>query len=262
MVRVILDDIEEKTRKRLIDDMKCVEPDEMEHIAEDSPRPDRFPFERALERAGISAICEVKKASPSKGIIAEDFPYKDIAMEYESAGADAISVLTERDFFLGSIDYLKGIAKVVHTPLLRKDFIIDTYQIFEARAAGASAVLLICAVLDDERLRTFIKQCDHLGLSALVEAHDSEEVKRAVSAGARIVGVNNRSLKDFTVSPDNAERLRPLVPKNVLFVAESGMKTAEDVKHMEDIGADAVLIGESLMRAENRSAKLHELVGR
>lgn len=219
----------------------------------------RFAFERALTSPEISFICEVKKASPSKGLIAPDFPYVRIAKEYEEAKASAISVLTEPEYFLGSNDYLTEISRNVTVPLLRKDFTVDPYQIYEARAIGASAVLLICALLDTEQLREGIRLCDRLGLSALVEAHDEEEIRSALRAGARIIGVNNRNLKTFTVDFDNSIRLRHLVPKDILFVAESGIQSGEDLKRLGEAGVSAVLIGETLMRAPDKRAVLERL---
>ena len=218
-----------------------------------------FAFENALKKQGVSFICECKKASPSKGVIAEKFPYLEIAKEYEGAGADCISVLTEPKWFLGSDEYLREIARTVSVPCLRKDFTVSDYQIYEAKLLGAKAVLLICSILSAEQIKDYIKICDGLGISALVEAHDENEVSTALSAGARIVGVNNRNLKDFSVDTDNSRRLRELVPHDVLFVSESGVKTAEDVAAIYSMGADAVLIGEALMRAENKKAALKEL---
>lgn len=220
-----------------------------------------FAFEKALQKPGISFICECKKASPSKGIIAEDFPYLQIAKEYENAGADCISVLTEPKWFLGSDEYLKEIASAVSIPCIRKDFIVDEYMIYEAKLSGAQAVLLICSILSKEQIKEYISICDSLGMSALVEAHDEEEVKTAIDAGARIIGVNNRNLKDFTVDTHNSRKLRELVPKDIVFVAESGVKTAQDIQILKEVGVDAVLIGETLMRAEDRKAKLAELKG-
>ena len=220
-----------------------------------------FAFENALRKTGISFICECKKASPSKGLIAPKFPYLQIAKEYEAAGADCISVLTEPKWFLGSDEYLKEIASIVSIPCLRKDFTVDEYMIYEAKVLGASAVLLICSVLSEEQIRSYIRICDELGLSALVEAHDEYEVQNALYAGARIIGVNNRNLKDFSVDTDNSRRLRELIPCDVLFVSESGVSTAEDVAKLREIGADAVLIGETLMRASDKKAKLDELRG-
>lgn len=209
-------------------------------------------FEKALKAPGMSFICEVKKASPSKGLIAPDFPYVDIAKDYEAAGASAISVLTEPEYFLGSNEYLKEIRRHVSVPLLRKDFTVDPYQIFEAKVIGASAVLLICALLDTETLRTGIHLCHSLGMSALVEAHDEEEIKSALQAGARIIGVNNRNLKTFSVDFSNSIRLRSLVPDGVLFVAESGVKSADDIRLLHEAGVDGVLIGETLMRSADK----------
>ena len=256
---MILDDLTAAVAKRLVEDKARVSLSEMKERALAAPKKEGFPFEHNLKQKGLSFICEVKKASPSKGLIAPDFPYEAIAREYEQAGAAAISVLTERDYFLGSPKYLQDIAGAVQTPVLRKDFIIDEYQIYEARALGASAVLLICAILDDERLKCFFELADSLGLSALVEAHDETEVLRAIKAGARIIGVNNRNLKDFTVSLDTSFRLRTLVPDDILFVAESGIKTGEHTKSLYDHGADAVLIGETLMRSPDKNAALAEL---
>ncbi len=220
-----------------------------------------FAFENALRKTGISFICECKKASPSKGLIASDFPYLQIAMEYEAAGADCISVLTEPKWFLGSDKYLKSIASMVSIPCLRKDFTVDEYMIYEAKVLGASAVLLICSILSAEQIKLYISICDELGLSALVEAHDENEVQTALHAGARIIGVNNRNLKDFSVDTDNSRRLRELIPREVLFVSESGVSSPEDVAKLREIGADAVLIGETLMRAPDKKAKLGELRG-
>ena len=220
-----------------------------------------FLFETALRRPGLSFICECKKASPSKGLIAPEFPYLDIAKDYEAAGADAISVLTEPKWFLGADEYLEEIARAVSLPCLRKDFTVDEYMLYEAKVLGAAAVLLICAISTPAQLRDWLALCDALGLSALVEAHDEAEVEMAMDAGARIIGVNNRNLKDFSVDPDNSRRLRALIPPEVLFVSESGVTTAADVKALEDLGADGVLIGETLMRAPDRREKLRELRG-
>ena len=220
-----------------------------------------FPFEQALRGERMAFICECKKASPSKGLIAPDFPYLEIAKSYEAAGASAISVLTEPKWFLGSDQYLKEIAAAVKIPCLRKDFTVDEYMIFEAKTLGASAVLLICALLDTETLRKYIGTCDTLGLSALVEAHDETEVCSAVDAGARIIGVNNRNLKDFTVDFSNSIRLRSMIPEDVIFVAESGVRTRADVELLRAHKVDAALIGETLMRAPDRQAMLEELRG-
>lgn len=220
-----------------------------------------FAFERALSGPALAFICECKKASPSKGLIAPEFPYLDIARDYAAAGADAISVLTEPKWFLGSDDYLREIAANVSIPCLRKDFTVDDYMLYEAKLLGASAALLICAILDELQLKDYIQICDGLGLSALVEAHDEGEVEASLRAGARIVGVNNRNLKDFTVDTGNSRRLRALIPKGVLFVSESGVKDAADAQAARDMGADAVLVGEALMRSADRAAKLAELRG-
>lgn len=220
-----------------------------------------FEFEKALAKDGMSFICECKKASPSKGVIAEDFPYLQIAEEYEKAGADCISVLTEPKWFLGSDGYLREIAENVSVPCIRKDFTVDEYMIYEAKVLGAKAVLLICSILTGEQIRSYIEICDKLGISALVEAHDENEIKTAVNAGSRIIGVNNRNLSDFTVDTDNSRRMRELVPSDIIFVSESGVKNADDIKLLREAGADAVLIGETLMRADDKTAKLAELRG-
>lgn len=220
-----------------------------------------FAFEKALQKPELSFICECKKASPSKGLIAPDFPYLQIAGEYEAAGADCISVLTEPKWFLGHDAYLKEITASVSIPCLRKDFTVDPYMIYEAKLLGASAVLLICSILTEEEIRDHLHLCSELGLSALVEAHSEAEVCMAVEAGARIIGVNNRNLKDFSVNTDNSRNLRKLIPHDRLFVSESGVSSAEDVAKLREVGADAVLIGETLMRAPDKKAKLAELRG-
>lgn len=217
-----------------------------------------FPFKRALAAPGLSFICEAKKASPSKGVIAEEFPYLEIAKSYEAAGAAAISCLTEPKWFLGKDAYLREIAQEVSIPVLRKDFVVCERMIYQAKALGASAVLLICAILSDQQLVEYGALAEELGLSVLVEAHDEEEVARAVAAGASIIGVNNRNLKDFSVDFDNARRLRERIPEGVLYVAESGVKDATDVAAIAQLGADAALIGEALMRATDKAAKLAE----
>ena len=218
-------------------------------------------LEEALRKPELSFICECKRASPSKGLIAEDFPYLQIAREYETAGADAISVLTEPKWFLGNDSYLREIAEVVSVPCLRKDFTVDSYMIYEAKLLGASAVLLICSILEQSQLEEYHGICEELGLSALVEAHDEREICMALDAGARIIGVNNRNLKDFSVDTENSRRLRSMIPPEVLFVSESGVRDAGDVARLREIGADAVLVGEVLMRAEDKRRMLRQLKG-
>ena len=221
-----------------------------------------FSFEKALAaNPDIAFICECKKASPSKGLIAPDFPYLQIAKDYETAGADCISVLTEPKWFLGSDQYLKEITSEVKIPCIRKDFTVDPYMIYEAKLLGASAVLLIMSILDEKTAGEYLKVADSLGLSALVETHNEEEVKKALNIGARIIGVNNRNLKDFTVDTENSKKLRELIPGDVLFVSESGVSSPEDVKKLRKIGTDAVLVGETLMRAEDKKKRLAELKG-
>lgn len=261
---MILDQIVASTRARVAREKERHSPEEIQErassMATESGLPD-FPFEKMLRRETIQFICEVKKASPSKGVIAREFPYLDIAREYEQAGAGAISVLTEPEFFQGSPRYLSEIRETVKIPLLRKDFIIDAYQIYQARVLGADAVLLICAVLDAETLGRYIRLCGRLGLSALVEAHDERELEKALAAGARIIGVNNRDLRDFTVDIGNSIRLRSCAPDTVAFVAESGIKSREDIERLEAAGVDGVLIGETLMRSSDKKALLDGLRG-
>lgn len=256
----ILDQLADYARERVAEAKKKIPLEEIKRQALSLPK-GNFVFENALKNPGISFICECKKASPSKGLIAPDFPYLQIAKDYEAAGADCISVLTEPKWFLGSDEYLKEIVNTVNIPCLRKDFTVDEYMIYEAKVLGASAVLLICSILSEEQIKSYISICDELGLSALVEAHDENEVQTALNAGARIIGVNNRNLKDFSVDTDNSRRLRELIPRDVLFVSESGVSCAEDVAKLREIGADAVLIGETLMRAPDKKAKLAELRG-
>ncbi|MGN0293856.1 MAG: indole-3-glycerol phosphate synthase TrpC [Lachnospiraceae bacterium] len=258
---MILDEIAAKTRERIAAEKEKRSLDEIRALAEELPISREYPFEKALAKEGMSFICEIKKASPSKGVIAEEFPYLQIAAEYEKAGASAISCLTEPYYFQGSNQYLKEVSEAVSIPVLRKDFTVDPYMIYEAKLYGASAVLLICAILNDEELITYLNLAHSLGLSALVEAHTEEEVERALTAGARIIGVNNRDLKTFTVDLNTSIRLRSLVPRNLLYVSESGIKNAEHVAALKEKHVDAVLIGETLMRSPDKKAALDELKG-
>lgn len=221
-----------------------------------------YPFKAALSKPGVSFICEVKKASPSKGLIAPDFPYVEIARQYQEAGADAVSVLTEPEFFLGADRYLEEIHREIELPLLRKDFIVDEYQIYEAKVLGASAVLLICSLMDMEKLKRYMGICGSLGLSSLAEAHTDREVAMAAEAGADIIGINNRNLETFEVDFINALRLRKLVDRGTIFVAESGIRTPEDIELLAENQVDAVLVGETLMRAPDKKRALRELKSR
>ena len=256
----ILDELAKSAQERVKSAKEKVSLEEIMAKAKALPK-GNFEFENALKKKDISFICECKKASPSKGLIAPEFPYVEIAKEYEAAGADAISVLTEPTRFLGSDSYLEEITQAISVPCLRKDFTVDEYMIYEAKLLGACAVLLICPILSSKEIKNYIKICDELGISALVEAHDESEIETAINSGARIIGVNNRNLKDFTVDTENSRRMRELVPENIIFVSESGVKSANDVALLREIGADAVLIGETLMRAENKKEKLKELRG-
>lgn len=257
----ILDELADLARQRVADLKEEIPLGEVRSRAEALKRDTGFPFEKALKTDDIAFICEVKKASPSKGVIAEDFPFPEIAKDYEKAGAAAISCLTEPYKFLGSSKYLRRIAAEVKIPVLRKDFTVDEYMIYEAKTLGASAVLLICAILSAEQLAEYLELTHSLGMSALVEAHDEREIEMALNAGARIIGVNNRDLKNFSVDTGNSARLRELVPRDKIFVSESGIQTAEDVAKLRGIGVNAVLIGETLMRAPDKAAKLAELKG-
>jgi len=276
---MILDELAASTRKRIEKEKEIIPYDTLKEQAEAVARAEcealkkedrseikadryEFAFEKALSKEGLSIISEVKKASPSKGVIAEDFPYVRIAAEYEEAGADAISCLTEPERFKGSDLYLKEIVKNVKIPVLRKDFTVDKYMIYQAKLMGASAVLLIAAILSDKELQDYYETADGLGLSCLFEAHDAEEVRRCLAAGARIVGVNNRNLKDFTVDINNSIRLRDMIPNDRIFVSESGMMVPEDVIRLRENGTDAVLIGEMLMRSSDRRGLIKTLKAR
>lgn len=255
---MILDKLAESTYKRVEQEKRQISLEEVKEKALAMPKGD-FAFENVIKSGDISFICEVKKASPSKGIIAEYFPYVDIAKEYEEAGAACISVLTEPEYFKGDKTYLKEISENVNIPLIRKDFIIDEYMIYDAKIHGASCVLLICSLLDEDTIKKYIEICDTLGMSALVEAHDEEEIDKAIQAGARMIGVNNRDLKTFTVDISNSERLRKLVPEDILFVAESGIKTNQDIRRLRDAKVNGVLIGETFMKADNKKEMLDAL---
>ncbi|MCD8143667.1 MAG: indole-3-glycerol phosphate synthase TrpC [Clostridiales bacterium] len=257
----ILDAIADYARQRVLRDSEENSLDVMQELAQQGGLANGAAFDAALRREGMGFICEVKKASPSKGIIAKDFPYLDIARDYEAAGADCISCLTEPKWFLGSDQIFREIRAAVSIPMLRKDFVVDEYQIYQAKVMGANCVLLICAILDTATVARYLELCHRLGLAALVEAHDAKEIASAVEAGATIIGVNNRNLKDFSVDFSNAARLRDLIPPEALYVAESGVKTPADVAALRAIGADAVLIGETLMRAADKQRMLDALRG-
>ncbi len=255
----MLDEIVEKTKERVEIAKGIVSMDDLKNEVSLMDITDDFPFKKALSGEDIAIIAEVKKASPSKGVIAEDFDYLAIAKEYESAGASAISVLTEPYFFMGSDDYLKEISENVSIPVLRKDFIIDEYMIWEAKALGASAILLIVSILDIVQLKKYLALALDLGLSAIVEAHVSDDFMRALTVGAEIIGVNNRNLNDFTVDIENSISLRRCVSGDVIFISESGIKTKEDVRRLKENNVDAVLIGETLMKSDDKKAMISEL---
>ncbi len=259
----ILNEIAEKTKERVQEEKKKLSLSELRRRTEDSQEAEKEPhgFRKALKKEGMSYICEVKKASPSKGLIAPDFPYVEIAKDYEAAGASAISCLTEPYWFLGADRYLKEIAEAVQIPVLRKDFVVDEYMIWQAKNLKASAVLLICAILDEVQLRDYRKLAEELGMDALVEAHDEREVEKALHTGAEIIGVNNRDLKTFTVDMNNSIRLRNLAPKSAIFVSESGIRSSKEISLLYENRVDAVLIGETLMRSSNKEEMLRELNG-
>ncbi len=254
----ILDKLANYAKERTEEAKRNISASDMKKMALDLKKGD-FAFEKALRKDGLSFILECKKASPSKGLIAPEFPYLSIAKEYEAAGADCISVLTEPKWFLGKNEYLAEIAREVKIPCLRKDFTVDEYMIYEARVLGASAVLLICSILSKAQIEEYLGICNELGLSAIVEAHDEKEVNTAVEANAGIIGVNNRNLKDFTVDSNNSRKLRELIPSDRIFVSESGLKTPEDIANIRRAGADAVLIGETVMRAADKREALEIL---
>lgn len=259
---MILEEIAERTKVRVAEQKKKISLEEIKTKALEMDANTGFPFLKALQQEDISFICEVKKASPSKGLIAPDFPYVEIAKEYEEAGAAAISVLTEPYYFQGKNEYLEEIVKNVTIPVLRKDFTVDEYMIYEAKTIGASCVLLICAILDLPTLKKYLDLAHSLGLSAIVEAHDEEEVKMALESGAKIIGVNNRDLRTFTVDINNSARYRKMVPEDIVFISESGIKTAADIQKLRENGTNAVLIGETFMRSVDKKAALKELRGK
>lgn len=256
----ILDELASHARERTEKNKGLVPFDEMRAQAMALPKGD-FSFERVLKKPEMAVICECKKASPSKGVIDAEFPYLEIAKAYEAAGADCLSVLTEPKWFLGSDNYLKEIAEAVELPCLRKDFVVDAYMIYEAKVLGAAAVLLICALLDEEQLAEYLAICDSLGMTALVETHDAREVDMALRAGARVIGVNNRNLRDFSVDTTNSQNLRTMVGEEVVFVSESGIMSADDARAMREGGADAILVGEYMMRAKDKGQALAALRG-
>lgn len=260
---MILNKIAESTRQRVIEKKLRIPLKEMVSLLNNKGKEgfhgrENFAFEKALKKSELSLICEVKRASPSKGVISEDFPYMDIALQYQKAGATAISVLTEPTYFLGSDEYLTVISSYVNIPVLRKDFIIDEYQIYEANMIGADAVLLICALLSVEELQYYLELCKGLGMSSLVEAHNEEEVKKAIEAGARIIGVNNRNLKTFEVDIYNCIRLKSMIPSDIIFVAESGITCSEDICLLKENNINAVLIGEALMKSKDIEKQITE----
>lgn len=256
---MILDDLVAVTKKRVAKEKEMISLAALKQQVAQLPVDETRPFEKALKKSGMSIIAEVKKASPSKGIIAEQFPYVEIAEKYDAAGADAISVLTEPEYFLGSLDYLKEIVQHVQIPVLRKDFTIDEYMIYQAKLAGASAVLLIVSILTKPQLQDYLNLAESLGMSALVEAHDENEIKTAIEVGAKIIGVNNRNLKDFSVDFSNSERLRQLVPDDCIYVAESGVKQAQDTQVLRQHDIHVALVGETLMKSDDKKKMLADL---
>lgn len=255
-MNTILDIIANHARKRVVADKERISPEAMKELAANGGPANGKAFYDAVAKPGISFLCEVKKASPSKGIIDPVFDYLTIAQDYEEAGADGISCLTEPQWFLGSDEIFREIRAAIRTPMLRKDFVVDEYQLYQAKVMGADCVLLICALLDTDTNTRYLDICSQLGLAALVEAHDAAEISSAVRAGAQMIGVNNRNLKDFSVDLGNAASLRDHIPLGTLYVAESGIQTPSDAAAMKAIGVDAVLMGEVLMRAPDKKAML------
>ena len=258
---MILDDIIAATKIRVEKAKQAIPLEEMKQAALAMPINQDFPFEKALTGEGIRFICECKKASPSKGVIVEDFPYLEIAKAYEEAGASALSVLTEPDFFQGENRFLTEIKQAVSLPVIRKDFIIDAYQIYEAKVIGADAVLLIATILNEEELDALQRLARELGLSALVEAHTEEELLKALRTNPKMIGVNNRDLKTFKVDIQQSIRLRALVPDDILFVAESGISERQQVIELEEGNVDAILIGETMMISPDKKGMLDRLRG-
>lgn len=256
----ILSEISKYAMIRVLKDKETMSLDRLKSLTENLPKGD-FPFEKALKKPEISLICEIKKASPSKGVIDPDFDYLKIAKEYEAGDADAVSCLTEPKWFLGSDEIFVNIRKTIALPMLRKDFVVDEYQIYQAKLLGANCILLIVSLLNKETLEKYINLATSLGLSALVETHDEEEIKTALSSGAKMLGVNNRNLKDFSVDLNNAKRLRELIPENVIYVAESGIASLSDAKMLKEAGADALLIGEFLMRSDDKALLIKKIKG-
>ena len=259
MAENILQTIAAHARTRVAADRAKISLEELKALCQEAGPGQGEQFVSALNRPGLSFLCEIKKASPSKGLISPDFPYLDIARAYEAAGADGVSCLTEPKWFLGSDDIFRQVRRTISLPMLRKDFTVDEYQIYQARLMGANAVLLIVSLLDGETLKGYLDLCRSLGLAALVETHDGQEVDAALNAGAEIIGVNNRNLKDFSVDFSNAARLRDRIPPGVLYVAESGLTGPEDAAALKRLGADAALVGEALMRAPDKGAMLASL---
>jgi indole-3-glycerol phosphate synthase len=224
--------------------------------------PPAFDFRAALERGpGVGVIAEVKKASPSAGILRADFDPAAIARSYAANGAASVSILTDEPFFQGHLSHLRDIRAAVSLPLLRKDFIFERYQLLEARLAGADAVLLIAEILDDEALPRLIREADELGLQALAELHERRNLRRVLDAGARLIGVNNRDLRTFVTRLDHTLEIAAEVPAGVCLVSESGIRTRADVERLRAGGVRAILVGEPLMRADDIGMKLRELVG-
>ena len=254
----MLDEIVEKTKHRINDEKKLIPLESIKKQVMDMDISQDFPFRKALATEDISIIAEVKRASPSKGVIAEDFDYLEIAKEYESAGASAISVLTEPYFFKGDDKYLEEISQHTYVPILRKDFVVDEYMIWQAKLLGADAILLIVSILDTVELKKYLDLAHELGLSAIVEVHDSSEISKALIVGAEIIGVNNRNLKDFSVNIENSINLRRCVGEDVLFISESGIKTKEDITKLKENNVGAVLIGETLMKSDDKMALISE----
>ncbi|MEE9614445.1 MAG: indole-3-glycerol phosphate synthase TrpC [Thermodesulfobacteriota bacterium] len=234
-------------------------PEELKQKVE-SPQPVRD-FYAAMKGEGVRVIAEVKKASPSKGVIREEFDPVAIARAYEQSGAAAISVLTEGKYFMGSIADLIRVKEAVKVPVLRKDFIFDDYQVMESKAIGADCILLIAAILEEDRLKELLTLTHLMGMSAIVEVHAEDELYRAVGSGARLIGINNRDLQSFKTDIETTKRLARFVPKDRVVISESGINSAEDIRVLTEAGAGAFLVGEALLREQDVGGKLRELAG-
>ena len=255
---MILDDLVTATKKRMAAEKRIYSLEELKQQSQKAPMKNPQLIVDKLLEPKLTFIAEIKKASPSKGVIVQDFPYLEIAQEYQANKIDMISVLTEPDYFQGNLKYLQQITQEVDLPVLRKDFTIDSYMIYQAKIAQASLILLIVAILSDGQLKDYLKLAKELGLAAIVEVHDETELKRALRAKSKIIGINNRNLKDFSVNFNNSLKLKKLIPADIPVIAESGIKTKTDIKLLKKAGINGVLIGETFMKAKNKAEIIND----